>query len=84
MTYKEYISSPEWAKLAQEVKRRRKYECALDPTHAGPVEAHHRSYRQLGHEAPEDIILLCEQCHRRFHHRQPPWQSLFGIDKGRR
>lgn len=75
ITYHDWLSSPQWAALAAEAKARAQYRCALSAAHRGPVEAHHRTYARLGRERPEDIIVLCEACHRHFHRRLVPWQA---------
>jgi 5-methylcytosine-specific restriction endonuclease McrA len=28
-----------------------------------PLEFHHRNYRSLGRELPEDLLWLCRECH---------------------
>jgi 5-methylcytosine-specific restriction endonuclease McrA len=65
--YATYISSPEWHAKATDAKRRAGWECALNPEHRGHLEVHHRTYARLGHERPTDLIVLCEECHRRYH-----------------
>lgn len=31
------------------------------------IQVHHRNYRNIFHENMEDLILLCESCHKQFH-----------------
>ena len=33
------------------------------PPHAYRLEVHHLTYERLGHEHPEDLIVLCPACH---------------------
>ena len=75
MTYQEYlryINSSDFHVLAEAVKTRYGYHCAIcdDP---GPLEAHRRTYRRLGREELTDLIALCPACHKLFteHHRLP-------------
>lgn len=37
-----------------------------DP-HKKPIELHHLSYEQLGHEPDEDLMPLCRHCHNYIH-----------------
>ena len=32
-----------------------------------PLEVHHGFYGRIGCERPEDLIVLCQRCHSRFH-----------------
>lgn len=73
-TYHDWMASPQWHALAADAKRRANYRCALDASHRGPVEAHHRTYARVGREQPDDIIVLCEPCHRWFHRQFASWQ----------
>jgi 5-methylcytosine-specific restriction endonuclease McrA len=69
VNYKEYIRSKSWQKIAMEAKRRVKYRCQLCNRHQSelPLHAHHRTYENLGRELPEDITVLCEECHKTHH-----------------
>jgi len=31
------------------------------------LEVHHNSYAHVGREAPEDLVVLCGECHATFH-----------------
>lgn len=33
------------------------------------LHVHHKTYARLGHEHPEDVMVLCEVCHEREHER---------------
>lgn len=66
--YKKYIASPEWKAKAQEAKKRAGYRCQTCNS-AGKLEAHHRTYDRLGNERPEDITVLCDECHGLFSER---------------
>jgi hypothetical protein len=37
------------------------------PPHAYRLEVHHLSYERLGHELPDDLIVLCPACHAAAH-----------------
>ncbi len=63
--YHEYINSPEWRKRADAAKHRAGYRCQVCNRSSRDVilDAHHRTYEKLGNEAPEDITVLCRDCH---------------------
>jgi hypothetical protein len=33
----------------------------------GPLQTHHLSYARVGKERDDDLIVLCEECHARYH-----------------
>ena len=63
--YYEYINSPEWRRRADAAKARAGYRCRVCNRHADEVvlNAHHRTYERLGNEDPDDITVLCRDCH---------------------
>jgi hypothetical protein len=65
--YRAYLRSPEWAIRRQAALERAGGRCQLDRTHEGPVDVHHNTYDRRGDEAPEDLIVLCRECHARHH-----------------
>jgi 5-methylcytosine-specific restriction endonuclease McrA len=66
MEYADYITSELWQITAAEAKARAHHQCMLCPE-TRALEVHHRSYARLGHERPEDLVVLCWWCHRRHH-----------------
>ena len=61
----------EWKKLrhmAFKAHGRKCQKCQL--TGQGRLVVHHRHYRSVGHEAPEDVAVLCKACHEALHARQ--------------
>lgn len=64
--YREYIQSPEWHERAEAAKERAGHRCRLCNI-KGSLHAHHRTYERLGKELPEDITVLCDDCHAKFH-----------------
>lgn len=66
-----FYESKEWHATAAATKQRWNYECALNAAHTGPVEAHHRTYANLGAEEERDTIPLCAECHERHHDHMP-------------
>lgn len=63
--YHEYIQSPEWRKRAEAARVRAGNRCQVCNRHRKEVvlDAHHRTYERLGNELPEDITVLCRDCH---------------------
>jgi hypothetical protein len=63
-----YMASPEWTSLRRRTIEAHDGKCER----CGGIEdvqVHHTSYRRLGHELPEDLLVLCGVCHRREHGR---------------
>jgi len=63
----EYYRSAHWKEVRLSALRRAGWRCQLNHDHPGPLEVHHRTYMRLGHELPEDLFVLCEACHCKFH-----------------
>lgn len=63
--YEIYIQSSEWQKKSEEAKKRVFYRCQICNRHQDQVqlETHHRTYERLGVEIPEDLTVLCRDCH---------------------
>lgn len=65
-TYKAHIASAEWRHIRLAAIERAAGRCQLcgrSRDRLGPLnrhlEVHHNNYRNLGHEQPEDLIVLC-------------------------
>jgi len=63
--YFDYIKSNEWRIKAEEAKARAGNCCQVCNRSRAEVQldAHHRTYERLGNELPEDITVLCRDCH---------------------
>ncbi len=63
--YYEYIKSKAWREKAEEAKARAGNRCQVCNRSRAEVQldAHHRTYERLGNELPEDITILCRECH---------------------
>lgn len=64
--YDAYLKTPAWRRVRDEAIARANGRCALCDAE-GPLQGHHRTYRNLGHELPGDVIALCRRCHATFH-----------------
>lgn len=78
--YQQYLQTPEWAKRSDEAMKRANHKCQLcTSTHL--LQTHHNSYCRVGCELPEDLVILCERCHQRFHNILPNREEDFYIEK---
>lgn len=64
--YKRYISSDEWKEKSEWMKRSVGHRCQMCNRLHLPLNVHHRTYKRLGSEMPEDLIVLCRKCHEDF------------------
>jgi replicative DNA helicase len=64
--YDEYLKSDRWKVIRQQALERAGFRCQVCNSPDGP-EAHHRTYERLGAELPEDLTVLCNDCHALFH-----------------
>lgn len=60
--YLAYINSAKWRKKADKIKKRDNYQCQTC-LETERLEVHHKTYDNLYHEQPEDLITLCAWCH---------------------
>jgi 5-methylcytosine-specific restriction endonuclease McrA len=61
--YHKYLASREWALLKEQVKQRSKGKC--ERCKASPHDAtHHLTYERIGNEKLEDLVGVCEDCHK--------------------
>ena len=64
--YHAYLLSPEWKTKRDErvIAAGRRCQVCNSP-HL--LECHHRTYERIGNELPEDLFVLCRECHQTFH-----------------
>ena len=81
MTYEEYINSDEWRNRRKRILLRDGFKCQMCGK-AIQLEVHHIRYPDVyGQESDDDLITLCDSCHRTIHARdkeikekmQGPW-----------
>ncbi len=65
VNYNRYIKSQAWREKAEEAKAQAGNRCQVCNRSRAEVQldAHHRTYKRLGNELPEDITVLCRECH---------------------
>jgi 5-methylcytosine-specific restriction endonuclease McrA len=65
--YNRYINSQQWKQKRALALKAAQYRCQ----HCGfskwtkTLEVHHLTYERLGAERPDDLIVLCEECHKK-------------------
>ena len=70
--YNKYMISPEWKEKRQEACEVLGTSCELCYSDE-KVYVHHNNYEYLGNEIPkEDLAVLCQRCHSRFHKSTKP------------
>jgi hypothetical protein len=67
--YAEYLRSPHWRTIRAEALRRAEHRCQAPdcPGTSGRLHVHHLTYERLGKELPDDLQVLCSDCHRYEH-----------------
>ncbi len=68
MPYARYLQTQHWQDIRALALRRAGNKCQLCSAKEA-LEVHHNSYEYRGEEHiyPEDLVVLCEDCHSRFH-----------------
>jgi hypothetical protein len=62
--YHQRISSAQWKTLKRKVIEERGSRCERCERVSASLHLHHVHYRSLGSEQPEDVELLCAECHK--------------------
>jgi len=65
--YAEYLETQHWQNVRKRALRRAEYKCQLCNNGDGILHVHHKTYENLGCEENNDLIVLCENCHQKFH-----------------
>jgi hypothetical protein len=68
-TYESYLQTPHWKEKAKQARARAKYQCLKcgKKPDTGELEVHHLSYSHIWDERPEELLVVCESCHKKFH-----------------
>ena len=61
--YYEYIRSTAWKRLRNTVLVRDRNICQVCFSRLA-TQVHHKTYKRIFHEKPEDLISVCTRCHR--------------------
>jgi 5-methylcytosine-specific restriction endonuclease McrA len=65
--YRRYINSSQWKKKRQEAIARagnQCHVCGVYGTRYTRLEVHHKTYERFEHELPDDLEVVCSECHR--------------------
>jgi hypothetical protein len=83
MPYSRYLNTPHWRDFSAQAKRDARGRCRLCNAD-GELHVHHRTYERRGFENKDDVIVLCADCHGKFHDKlpKPPPEGDAGIDAG--
>lgn len=68
-TYTDYLQTPHWLAVRESAIRRAGFKCSLCGESSKDINlhVHHNSYEHVGAELPEDLCVLCSECHEKFH-----------------
>lgn len=64
--YKKYLNSKEWKEKRDKRLEIDGFKCTCCGT-KDRLNVHHTTYERLGHESMEDLITLCNDCHKAIH-----------------
>lgn len=75
LPYQDFVRTPYWVAISEYKKFKSNYQCALCGNMVG-LATHHKTYERHGQEHEfnvinEDLIVLCESCHGKFHDKIP-------------
>jgi hypothetical protein len=65
--YRNYLASDEWLEKRRAAHERAGHRCQVCNSDSGDFDVHHRTYERVGKELPEDLLVLCRECHKLFH-----------------
>ena len=69
--YIEYLNSPKWNFIRNQVARKNNYRCQLcNKQIFKGFHIHHLTYEHFGNEPLEDLMFLCPECHLSKIHKQ--------------
>lgn len=73
--YNVYLQGDHWKNFREKtIKERKKCEhCGTEKN----LIVHHKSYLNLGSEKPEDVLVLCDDCHREVHEKAHSGKARF-------
>lgn len=67
--YKRYLRSAKWKDFKKELIKTRGHKCEKCGEKYRPLDGHHVTYERLYNELPEDVMLVCRECHKKEHNR---------------
>ena len=76
INYLSYLQSPKWRKKRNAALEKAGHKCQLCNSKRN-LHVHHKTYRNIGNERPEDLIVLDARCHMKFHDRLVPQPNVY-------
>lgn len=67
MPYSEYLKTDHWKDLSAKAKTEAGNRCQLCNSGDKALHTHHRTYERRGCEDLKDLVVLCGDCHAKFH-----------------
>ena len=67
MPYDQYLQSPEWAQIRHRSLMIADNKCQVCEASGVELHVHHKTYERRGEEPPDDLIVLCKDCHEKHH-----------------
>lgn len=64
--YKDYINSVSWRKKSNALKENARCNFCFRSKKEVTLITHHKTYLRLGAEFPDDLIVICQDCHELF------------------
>jgi len=64
--YKKYIQSEIWRSFRNRIFKKRGFKCELCDSKKN-LQLHHITYERIGKEDENDVIILCQECHKKAH-----------------
>ena len=68
--YVAYLAAPDWRERRNQAMERAGGRCEICARPA--VDVHHRTYRNVGAEPPQDLLAVCRSCHSVIHGHTGP------------
>jgi 5-methylcytosine-specific restriction endonuclease McrA len=68
--YKSYIQSAKWRSFKKTIISHRGEKCEKCGSKPGSLDLHHKTYARLFNELPQDVMLLCRECHSNIHNKK--------------
>lgn len=67
MPYPDYINTEHWIHFREEALKFFGVHCGLCNSEKKKIQLHHKTYKNRGRETFNDVIPLCEDCHKKMH-----------------
>lgn len=66
MEYQEYLKSDHWQQIRLKALSKAGNRCQLCSSTSN-LNVHHNTYKNKGNEDLKDLVVLCRECHTKFH-----------------